>query len=111
MQQGWDAALVATDAVPAFEWSKGIFVKHGTLVFIGQPKDTVPFHLMNFIAQDLTIRAGCLGQASVVQEMVYLAQVNGIEVHSTIYRMDAIEKLVHDYHQPGMKGNLAISME
>lgn len=108
---GVDAALVATDAVAAFTWSKGIIAKHGMMVFIGQPHDTVPFHYSDFISQDLTIRAGCLGQASVVQEMVDMVQKEGIEVHKTIYRLEEIEKLVKDYHSPEMKGKLVISLE
>jgi D-arabinose 1-dehydrogenase-like Zn-dependent alcohol dehydrogenase len=101
---------VATDAVPAFEWSKSIIEKHGTLVFIGQPKDKVPLHYLDFIAQDLTIVAGCLGQPAVVQEMVDLVQKEGIEVHKTLYRPEEIGKLMDDYHRPGMKGKLVVTM-
>jgi propanol-preferring alcohol dehydrogenase len=108
---GVDATLVAMDAVAAFAWSKGIIAKHRTMVFIGQPHDDVPFHDSDFVSQDLTIRAGCLGQASVVQEMVDMVQKEGIEVHKTVYRLEEVEKLMSDNHSPGIKGKLVLEIE
>lgn len=108
---GIDAALVATDAVPAFAWAKSVMAKHGTLVFIGQPAENVPFHYTDFVAMDLTIVAGCLGQPRVVQEMVDLVVREGILVHTTRYKPDEIAKLVEDYHKPGVKGKLVVSFE
>jgi alcohol dehydrogenase, propanol-preferring len=108
---GVAAALTATDALPAFEYSKSIIEKHGTLVFIGQPKEPVSFHYSSFISGDLTIRAGCLGQASVVQEMVDLVQKEGIEVHKQVYGLEDTERLMRDYHEPGMKGKLIVRVD
>jgi alcohol dehydrogenase, propanol-preferring len=108
---GVAAALTATDALPAFEYSKSIIEKHGTLVFIGQPKEPVPFHYSSFISGDLTIRAGSLGQASVVQEMVDLVQKEGIEVHKQVYGLEDMERLMRDYHEPGMKGKLVVRVD
>ena len=86
---------MATDAVPAFEWSKSITEKHGTLVSIGQPKEKVPFHCLDFIAQDLAIVAGCLDQPAVIPKMVC--------------RPAEIGKRMDD-HKPEMKGKLVVTM-
>src|SRR5438045_8796900 len=41
---GVAAAIVSTDAIPAFKFSTSIIEKHGTLVVVGQPKEDIPFH-------------------------------------------------------------------
>lgn len=108
---GVDAALVATDAVPAFAWSKSVIAKHGTLVFIGQPADNVPIHYTDFIVMDLTIVAGCLGQPSTVQEMIDYVDREGIVVHTTKYRPEDIAQLMEDHGKPDVKGKLVLSFE
>ena len=106
---GVAAAIVATDAQQAFSFSVQIIQKHGTLVVVGQPDEPIPFHYSVFVSRDLKIVPGGLGQRNVVQEMVDLVGEEGVHVEVKTYGLDEMERLMHDYHDPNMKGKLVVT--
>jgi len=108
---GVDASIVSTGALPAFKFATEITEKHGTLVAVGQPNDPIPFHWSAFISRDLTIIPGCLGQPKIMTEMLETVVAHGIHVEKRIYGLEDVETLVHDYHDPGMKGKLVFKIE
>ncbi|KAL6412652.1 hypothetical protein AUP68_03857 [Ilyonectria robusta] len=108
---GVDFALVSTDALPAFAFATDIIEKHGTLVVVGQPEKPIPLPYSVFISTDLVVIAGCLGQPSTNSEMLATVQREGIHVERRAYELSDVEKLIKDYHDPGMKGKLIFKIE
>lgn len=108
---GVDFALVSTDALPAFAFATDIIEKHGTLVVVGQPEKPIPLPYSVFISTDLVVIAGCLGQPSTNSEMLATVQREGIHVERRAYELSNVEKLIKDYHDPGMKGKLIFKIE
>jgi D-arabinose 1-dehydrogenase-like Zn-dependent alcohol dehydrogenase len=43
--------------------------------------------------------------------MVDFVQREGIEVHTTLYKIEELEKLTRDCEKPNVKGKLVLSME
>lgn len=108
--EGVAAAVVATDALPAFDFSTKIIQKHGVLVVVGQPDDPIPFHYSVFVSQDIKIVPGCLGQKDVVQDMVNMVNAQGVHVEIKTYGLEEVDRLTHDYHDPNMKGKLVVKV-
>lgn len=105
-----DAAIVCTDALPAFEFSTNILKKHGKLVVVGQPKNPIPFHWSVFIAKAVTIAPGGVGEKAVMEEMMDLVVKAGIRAKYKIYRLKDIDKLMEDFHDPDMCGKLILKI-
>jgi threonine dehydrogenase-like Zn-dependent dehydrogenase len=57
---GLEAALICTDSLEGYATGLELLAKHGTLVYIGQPKEPVPMHWSAFVTKDIRIVAGCL---------------------------------------------------
>jgi D-arabinose 1-dehydrogenase-like Zn-dependent alcohol dehydrogenase len=106
-----DAAIVCTDALPAFEFSTNILKKHGKLVVVGQPKEPIPFHWSVFVAKDITIVPGGVGEKPVMEEMMDLVVKEGIRAKYKTYKLKDISRLVKDFHKPDMCGKLILEIE
>lgn len=46
---GVDAAIIATDAIPSYQFGTDILRKHGTLIVVGQPSDPIPVKFVDLI--------------------------------------------------------------
>ncbi|KAH8588694.1 chaperonin 10-like protein [Bisporella sp. PMI_857] len=108
---GIDTAIVCTDAIPAFKYTTDILEKHGTLIAVGQPKDPIPFHWSVFVAKDITVLPGGLGDKKVLQEMMELVMEKNIRAQTRLYPLDQIARLVDDFHDARMKGKLLLQVE
>jgi len=106
-----DAAIVCTDALPAFEFSTNILKKHGKLVVVGQPKEPIPFHWSVFVAKDITIVPGGVGVKPVMEEMMDLIIKEGIRAKYKMYKLGDIGKLVEEFHDPAMCGKFILEIE
>ncbi|RDL30996.1 alcohol dehydrogenase [Venustampulla echinocandica] len=105
---GVDAAVVSTDASEAFKFSTDILEKHGVLVVVGQPKEPIKFHWRVFVTQDISIVAGGLSQPDVMEEMMDLVVKEKIRSTVKVYMLEDVTQLVHDFHNPHMKGKYVI---
>lgn len=105
---GVNAMIVSTDSNQAFQFSADILEKHGVLVVVGQPKDPIQFHWRVFVAKDITIIPGGLGQPDVVEDMLDLVSKAGIHSETKLYELGDINQLVEDFRYPKMRGKLLL---
>lgn len=105
---GVNAIIVSADTNQAFQFSAEILEKHGSFVVVGQPKDPIQFHWRAFVAKDITIIPGGLGQPEVVHEMMDLVVRAGIHSESKVYQLQDVNKLVEDFHNAKMRGKFLL---
>ncbi|KAH7343370.1 chaperonin 10-like protein [Rhizoctonia solani] len=108
---GVAAAIVSTDPLEAFSFATCIMAKQATMVVVGQPKDPIPFNCNDIIFKDMTIVAGMPSPKPRLKEMVELVMSAGIKVEVKLYPFNKIEELIKDYHDPGLKGRLVLTVE
>ncbi|KAG8682459.1 hypothetical protein FRC09_016761 [Ceratobasidium sp. 395] len=109
---GVGAAIVATDALPAYEFATRIMAKHGTLVVVGLPKDPIPFDHRDIIFRDMQITSGTPCQKARLQEMIDLTVSAKIQVDVKVYAgLESLPELVKDYHDPNIKGKLVVKID
>jgi len=136
---GLDAVLVCTDAIQAFATGSELLAKHGTLVYVGQPKEPVPFHWSTFVTRDITVVAGCLpcgrwsgarlgeeldlrgtgvqkcgrwmNARDVTREMMELVERAGLHVEVSCYGLRDIGKLKSEFRGDSMKGKVVLRIE
>lgn len=108
---GLDAVIVATDATPAFLYASKLTRKHGRLVVVGQPSDPVPIKDSELIFRNITVVGSLLSNIRQAKEMIDLIAKHKIEVTVKKYRLKDINQMVHDFHQPNMKGRFVVSLE
>ncbi|KIJ35816.1 hypothetical protein M422DRAFT_61229 [Sphaerobolus stellatus SS14] len=106
--EGADATLMATDAIPAYEYGLQLTRKHGTFVVIGQPFEPIPIHYTHLIFRNITIKGSLLSDAEGIREMVQLVADKGIEVRTRSYPLEEIETLIKDYHKETHCGKLVL---
>jgi D-arabinose 1-dehydrogenase-like Zn-dependent alcohol dehydrogenase len=107
---GVAAAIVSTDPLEAFAFATRIMAKQATMVVVGQPKDPVPFSCNDIIFKDMTIVAGMPSLKPRLKEMVELVVSAGVKVEVKTYPLENVEELIRDYHDPGLKGRLVLTI-
>ncbi|KAG9098406.1 hypothetical protein FRC06_006433 [Ceratobasidium sp. 370] len=108
---GVGAAIVATDALPAYAFATRIMAKHGTMVVVGLPKDPIPFDHRDIIFRDMHITSGTPCQKARLQEMIDLTVSAKIQVDTKVYAgLESLPELVKDYHDPNIKGKLVVKI-
>ncbi|KAG8696590.1 hypothetical protein FRC08_007055 [Ceratobasidium sp. 394] len=108
---GVGAAIVATDALPAYAFATRIMVKHGTMVVVGLPKDPIPFDHRDIIFRDMQITSGTPCQKARLQEMIDLTVSAKIRVDVKVYAgLESLPELVKDYHDPNIEGKLVVKI-
>lgn len=85
--------------------------KQATMVVVGQPKDPILFSCNDIIFKDMTIIAGVPSLKPRLKEMVDLVVSAGIKVEVKTYLLEKVEDLIRDYHDPGLKGRLVLTIE
>ncbi|QRV80364.1 alcohol dehydrogenase [Ceratobasidium sp. AG-Ba] len=109
---GVGAAIVATDALPAYAFATRIMARHGTLVVVGLPKDPIPFDHRDIIFRDMHITSGTPCQKARLQEMMDLTVSAKIQVDVKVYEgLESLPELVKDYHDPNVKGKLVVKID
>lgn len=106
--EGVDATIMATDAIPAYSYGLQLTKKHGTFVVVGQPFESIPIHYNQLIFRDLTIKGSLLSDPDLAREMVNLVAEKGIEVRTKAYPLKDIETLMQDYHKENHAGKLVL---
>lgn len=107
---GVDAAIVCASTIQSYTFSTSILAKHGTLVAVGQPSEHIPFHWSTFVAKDITIVPGCLGNKSIVDNMMECVVREEIRVEVKEYQLGDVANLLKEYHRPNMVGKLVFSI-
>jgi D-arabinose 1-dehydrogenase-like Zn-dependent alcohol dehydrogenase len=82
---GLDAVVIATGAIPAFEFGADLLRKHGTLIVVGQPSEKISFTFFQFIFRDFTFKGSLLADAETCQEMINMVADKGIQVKTKVY--------------------------
>ncbi|KZV81724.1 GroES-like protein [Exidia glandulosa HHB12029] len=108
---GLDAAIVATDAVPAFDFAVKILAKHGTLVMVGQPGSPVSFTYQDIIFKDITVKGSVLSTQANFRKLVELVSREGVEIYTKSYRLEHVMQMVHDQENVAMKGKFVIDFQ
>lgn len=108
---GCDAVIVATDAVPAFEFAMRILAKHGTLVMVGLPGTPVAITYADIIFKDITVKGSLLSTQENFRKLVQLVTTQRIDIHTTTYTLDNIAQMERDQGAVGMKGKFVIAFE
>lgn len=106
--EGCDSVIVATGAVPAFATAFDILHKHGTLVMVGQPAESVPVVYRNFIFKDIRMIGSLLGERDVLQEALQVAANHGIRSSIQAYRLEQVNEMVKQSHSSSMCGKLVV---
>ena len=65
--EGLDAVVIATGAIPAFEFGAELLRKHGTLVVVGQPAEKISFSFFAFIFRDIKVIGSLLANKETCQ--------------------------------------------
>ncbi|EJU00406.1 GroES-like protein [Dacryopinax primogenitus] len=105
-----DATLVATDAIPAYDFGLEITRKHGLFVDVGQPFDPIPVHYRHLIWRNIQVVGVSLGTMENTREMVQLFADNDLECSTRVYAMEEIEKLIEDTHDRNMAGKMVVKI-
>ncbi|EJD48150.1 GroES-like protein [Auricularia subglabra TFB-10046 SS5] len=108
---GCDAVIVATDAVPAFEFAMRILAKHGTLVMVGLPGTPVSITYPDIIFKDITVKGSLLSTQADFRRLLELVTRQRIDIHTKTYTLDNVAQMEHDQGDVGMKGKLVIAFE
>lgn len=89
-----DAVIVATDAIPAFQFAFALVKKHGLLMVVGQPADPIPVTFTDLIFKNVTVKGSLLGGSAEVKDMVDLVAEKKIECKTRAYQLDQVDKLM-----------------
>ncbi|KZO91259.1 GroES-like protein [Calocera viscosa TUFC12733] len=105
-----DAVLVATDAIPAYEFGLEITRKHGIFVDVGQPFDPIPVHYRHLIWRNVQVVGVSLGTIGDTKEMVQLFADHDLECATRMYDIKDIAKLIEDTHDKNMAGKMVVKV-
>ena len=94
---GVDAAVVATDALPAFDFATAITKKHGTMVVLGQPKEGVTLSYQTLIFRDIKVVGSLLADTKLAQELVQVVHDKGIQLKIKEWKIQDAEKMKQEY--------------
>ncbi|OAA80148.1 Alcohol dehydrogenase superfamily, zinc-type [Akanthomyces lecanii RCEF 1005] len=94
---GVDAAILATDAPPAFDFAAAITKKHGTLVLVGQPDKGITLSYFNVIFRDLKLVGSLIADKKQAEELVALVAEAGIQVQIKEWRPEQAEEMRKEY--------------
>ncbi|PWN45038.1 GroES-like protein [Ceraceosorus guamensis] len=103
-----DAVVLATDTIPACEFSLELTKKHGLFMVVGQPNLPIPVPFHHLVFRDVTIKGSLLGDPADVSEMLKVIADKGIEVKTKSYPLEKIHDLLTDYSKPGHAGKLVV---
>ena len=108
---GVDVALVLTDPIPAYKYALAITKKHGTMVVVGQPRESIPIEFRDLIFRNITIKGSLLATAESARRMVNFVAQHGIRTEIKTYSLEEVSnKMMEDFHQPTMKGKLVVNV-
>ncbi|EIM85373.1 GroES-like protein [Stereum hirsutum FP-91666 SS1] len=108
---GLDACIVATDWIPSFQYGLDILTRHGTLIVVGQPAEKIPFHFSDLIFKDITVKGSLLASPENCKALIEHVALHPVEIKVKTYKLDDVTEMVHDLHQPGMKGKFVVEFE
>lgn len=95
--RGVDAAILATDAPPAFDFAAAITRKHGTLVLLGQPEKGITLSYYNVIFRDLKLVGSLVGDKKDTEELVNLVAKHDIQVEIKTWLPEQAEEMRQEY--------------
>ncbi|TDZ74770.1 alcohol dehydrogenase [Colletotrichum trifolii] len=108
---GVDAAILATDAPPAFEFTAAVTRKHGTLVLLGQPEKGITMSYANVIYRDLKLVGSLVAETADAQELVELVDKHDIQVEITEWKLEQAEEMRKTYLAGKSQGKNVITFE
>lgn len=89
-----DAVIVATDALPAFQFAFELVKKHGLVVVVGQPSAPIPVPFDKLVFKDITIQGSCGASSAQVKRMVDLVAAKKIECKTRPYQLTRVHDLI-----------------
>ncbi|CAG9984548.1 unnamed protein product [Clonostachys byssicola] len=108
---GVDAAILATDAPPAFDFAAAITRKHGTLVLLGQPEKGINMSYTNVIYRDLKLVGSLVADQADTQDLVNLVAKHNIQVEIKTWKPEQAEKMRKTYLEGSASGKNVIVFE
>lgn len=94
---GVDATVVATDALPAFDFATAITKKHGTMVVLGQPKEGITLSYHTLIFRDIKVVGSLLADTKLAQELVNVVHDKGVQLKIKEWKLEDAEKMKQEY--------------
>jgi D-arabinose 1-dehydrogenase-like Zn-dependent alcohol dehydrogenase len=108
---GADVTLVLTDPIPAYKYALAITKKHGTMVVVGQPRESIPIEFRDLIFRNITVKGSLLSNIESARRMVKFVAQHGIKTDIKTYSLEEVPtKLMEDFHSPNMKGKLVVNV-
>ncbi|KAF6831833.1 alcohol dehydrogenase [Colletotrichum musicola] len=108
---GVDAAILATDAPPAFDFAAAITRKHGTLVLLGQPEKGITMSYANIIYRDIKLVGSLVADKKETEELVALVAKHDIKVRLKTWRPEQAEEMRKEYLGGKSEGKNVIVFE
>ncbi|KZO91263.1 GroES-like protein [Calocera viscosa TUFC12733] len=103
-----DASIIATDALPAYDYALNLTRRHGTVVVVGQPGEPIPVQYGMLVFRDLTLRGSVLSSPEVCREMIKVFTEHELEVRTKVYALEEVDALIEDTHREGMAGKMVV---
>lgn len=94
---GVDAAILATDAPPAFDFAAAITRKHGTLVLLGQPEKGITMSYANVIYRDLKLVGSLVADKATTEELLALVAKHDIQLNMKQWQLEEAEDMRQEY--------------
>ncbi|TQW00485.1 zinc binding dehydrogenase [Cordyceps javanica] len=94
---GVDAAILATDAPPAFDFAAAITKKHGKIVLVGQPESGITMSYFDVIFRDLELVGSLIADKTQAEELVALVADAGIQVQIKEWKPEQAEDMRKEY--------------
>ncbi|TKY85876.1 hypothetical protein EX895_005417 [Sporisorium graminicola] len=103
-----DATILCTDVIPAYEFGLAITKNHGLFLVVGQPNDPIPIHYNHLIFRDITVKGSLLSDANTTREMCELVAKHKIQVKTSAYTLEEVDKMMDDYAKPNHQGKMVV---
>lgn len=116
---GVDAVLVCASSNEAYKLAAEIVVTHGVIVAVGQPprEGEITFHWRTFVAKDVTVVPGCLGDKKAVEEMMELvveswkSEKSPVRASVKEYKMEEVEEMIRVMKSGEAKGKYVVRID
>lgn len=108
---GVDAAILATDAPPSFDFAATITRKHGTLVLLGQPEKGITMSYATIIYRDIKLVGSLVADKKETEELVALVAKHDIKVRMKTWKPEQAEEMRREYLDGRSEGKNVVVFE
>jgi len=109
-EKGCDACLILPEAQAAFDFGMASLRNHGICVCVSFPQEGWHFQPGDLVFGHIKMVGVLVGRNRQLNAMINFAAKNGVRAKIRTYPLEALNRLVDDYHK-GVGGKLVVDME